>query len=111
MDTNDTVCGKSMIENHIDILRGRGAQNNADCYHSPFLPHRKPPGPNNERTQGGISGSLGYDVGSPTVYRIYERLASTGMLCSMHKSDGILRCCFCTAPRNENISTSSVHGV
>ena len=48
-----------------------------------------------------ISAALGYDVGSPTVYRICERLASTGALCSMHKSDGILRYFLCADPQNE----------
>jgi len=48
-----------------------------------------------------ISETLGYDVGSPTVYRICERLASTGVLCSMHKSDGILRYFLCSDPQNE----------
>ena len=48
-----------------------------------------------------ISETLGYDVGSPTVYRICERLASTGLLCPMHKSDGILRYFLCTDPQNE----------
>jgi Fur family ferric uptake transcriptional regulator len=48
-----------------------------------------------------ISAALGYDVGSPTVYRICERLALTGVLCSMHKNDGILRYFLCADPQNE----------
>ena len=47
-----------------------------------------------------ISETLGYNVGSPTVYRICERLASTGFLCSMHKSDGILRYFLCNRPHD-----------
>jgi Fur family ferric uptake transcriptional regulator len=45
-----------------------------------------------------ISQTLGYDVGSPTVYRICERVAATGVLCSMHRSDGILRYFLCADP-------------
>ncbi len=92
----------NFIENHLSILRNQG------CRITPIvtavLNHLC--GNHKVRTaselQLEISSSLGYEVGSPTVYRICERLAKSGVLCSMHSSDGIMRYFICGNPGNVN---------
>ncbi len=102
MNTTDTFYARSVIENHIEILRAKGLRI------TPIVTALLSclAGSHQVRTTSElkeeISEALGYDVGSPTVYRICERLASIRVLCSMHKNDGILRYFLCADPQNEN---------
>lgn len=48
-----------------------------------------------------VSMSLGYEVCSATLYRICERLARSGVLCSMHNTDGIMRYFICNRPSDK----------
>jgi len=102
MDTTNSFCSKHAIDNHIELLRAKGLRI------TPIVTTllSRLAGSHQVRTTSQlkeeISAALGYDVGSPTVYRICERLASTGVLCSMHKSDGILRYFLCANPQNES---------
>jgi Fur family transcriptional regulator, ferric uptake regulator len=102
MNITNTISPKVSIKDHIELLRTKGLRitpivtallSRLACSHLVRT---------TSELKEDISEALGYDVGSPTVYRICERLASIGVLCSMHKSDGILRFFLCTKPRNEN---------
>jgi Fur family ferric uptake transcriptional regulator len=101
MNTANINLGDGSIADHLALLRSKGLRI------TPIVTAllSRLAGSHQVRTTSElkteISKTLGYDVGSPTVYRICERLAATGVLCSMHKSDGILRYFFCANPQNK----------
>jgi len=47
-----------------------------------------------------VSGLLGYQVNLATMYRVLERLLQCGIVCSMHKSDGLMRYYLCRNPHH-----------
>lgn len=47
-----------------------------------------------------MSQTLSYELDNSTIYRICERLMMCGVLCSMHKYDGIMRYFLCSQPKN-----------
>ena len=101
MSTNSITSEKTPIKEHVDLLRSKGFRITPIvtallmrlCGTRQIL--------TTSELKNTLSKTLGYDVGSPTVYRICERLASTGVLCCMHKSDGILRYFLCGNPLNK----------
>ena len=46
-----------------------------------------------------ISGLLGYQVNLATIYRVLERLLQCGIVCSMHRADGLMRYYLCRNPQ------------
>lgn len=42
---------------------------------------------------------LGYEVSFPTIYRVLERLLTSGVICSMYRSDGLMRYYICRNPQ------------
>ncbi|HEX3019670.1 MAG TPA: transcriptional repressor [Chitinispirillaceae bacterium] len=47
-----------------------------------------------------ISMRLGYEVNLATIYRVLERLLQCGIVCSMHKNDGVMRYYLCHNPQH-----------
>ncbi len=45
-----------------------------------------------------VSEHLGYEVNLATIYRVLERLLQCGIVCSMHKTDGLMRYYLCRNP-------------
>ena len=100
MSTIEKIHGASLIDEQIVLLRSKGLRITpiVTALLSRLTDSRQVMTTSELKEE--ISETLGYDVGSPTVYRICERLASTGFLCSMHKSDGILRYFLCNRPHD-----------
>lgn len=46
-----------------------------------------------------VSKLLGYELSLPTVYRVLERLLHSGVICSMHRADGLMRYYLCRNPQ------------
>lgn len=47
-----------------------------------------------------VSDLLGYQVNLATMYRVLERLLQCGIVCSMHKADGLMRYYLCRNPQH-----------
>ncbi len=53
-----------------------------------------------QQLRNDISEVLGYQVNLATMYRVLERLLQCGIVCSMHKADGLMRYYLCRNPQH-----------
>lgn len=90
----------SGIEQFLTILRGQG------CRITPIvmavINHLFKTSTVNtaQQLRDEISIVLGYQISLPTIYRVLERLLTTGIICSMHKCDGLMRYYLCRKPQH-----------